>query len=110
MTTTRKTSPAEAEALDEKTTSTEEFEDDVRKVSFEVTLRGKKIKITAPAEIDDAPIEVLEAYELGQNVKAFMSLIGPRQAQKLRAAGMTTKQFNTIVAPAYDEATGLGED
>lgn len=113
MTTRKTTSAAEAETVAEKPASAAAVEDtaeDIREVAFEVTLRGKTIKITCPADLDDAPIEVLEAYEEGKNVKAFMALIGPRQAQKLRAAGMTTKQFNDVVAPAYDKATGLGED
>lgn len=104
MTTANKPSAAKAEAATETDAA-----DEPRKVEFDVELNGTTVKLTVLADLQDAPIEVLEAYEAGQNTKAFMTLIGPAQAQKLRRTGMTTRQFNDVVGPAYQEAAGVGE-
>lgn len=84
--------------------------EDLDTVDFEVTVKDKKITLTVPIDVNDAPIEVAEAFEDGKFLKAFMGLIGPQQATKLRAAGLTTRIFNDDVMPAWQEATGLGND
>ncbi|MEJ6013817.1 hypothetical protein WG936_08210 [Corynebacterium sp. H127] len=96
-------SPAEAEALD------------IEMTEFEVAIVHPKtkveatIKIECAASVDDAPIEVMEAMEDGKYLKAFMAMIGPETAYKLRSAGMTGRVFADDVLPKWQEATGLGE-
>lgn len=104
MTTASKPSAAKAE-----TAAETDAADEPRKVEFEVELNGTTVKLSVLADLMDAPFEVMEAYEDGRHGKAFMALIGPVQAQKLRKAGMTPRQFKDVVTPAYEEATDVGE-
>jgi len=114
MTTTKKT-PAEREATADDDLTAAEIAAaaadayEVETVDFEVTIRGTKITLTTPASMDDAPLSVIEAFEDGKTVNAFMQMIGPAQAAKLRASGVTAKMFADVVVPAWNEATGLGE-
>ncbi|MBH5296195.1 hypothetical protein [Corynebacterium ulcerans] len=79
-------------------------------IEFEVEVKGKKIALTAPASLDDAPVETAIAWEEEKFVKAFSLILGPQQMQKLINAGATVRDFTESVMPAYTEATGLGED
>lgn len=81
----------------------------IETVDINIEIRGTKLKLTFPKSIDDSPIEVGEAFELGHNFRAFMLMAGPAQAAKIRAAGATMRDFSEIIIPAWNEATGLGE-
>lgn len=82
---------------------------EAEEIKFDVEVKSEKITITCPADLNDAPFEVAEAFEEGKNLKAFMGLIGDAQAAKLRAAGLTPRIFSDVVIPAWQEASGLGE-
>lgn len=84
--------------------------DDVESIKFTVDVKGENITIKCPADISDAPFEVAEAFEDNKNLRAFMLMIGARQAAELRAAGLTPRIFNDEVIPKWQEAAGLGED
>ncbi|MDT9411307.1 hypothetical protein [Corynebacterium rouxii] len=96
MTNSKKT-PAQAEATGDN-------------ITFEVEVKDKKITLTAPASLDDAPVATAIAWEEEKFVKAFSLILGPQQMQKLTNAGATVRDFTEVIMPAYTEATGLGED
>lgn len=83
--------------------------DNVEEITFDVEIKGKKLTLTCPADLSDAPFEVAEAFEEGKNLKAFMGLIGEAQAARLRTAGLTPRIFADEVVPAWQEAAGMGE-
>ncbi|MDO5534164.1 MAG: hypothetical protein Q4F65_05895 [Propionibacteriaceae bacterium] len=121
MTTTRKTSAAQAETEREtaeteapKTTGRkgkpEPEGDGIERVTFEVEVRGTTLKLSTPADPDDWPAEAEVAFEQDQHITAFMAIIGPADRAKLRGAGATRRDLREVILPAWNEATGLGED
>ncbi|MCX7445819.1 hypothetical protein OS125_11305 [Corynebacterium sp. P7003] len=82
--------------------------DEAAMVDFTVEIRGKEVNLTAPASFDDAPFEVMEAFENDRIATALKILLGPAGWNKLRAAGTRVSEFHHVVE-AWNEATGLGE-
>jgi len=79
------------------------------KIHFTVTIRNKEIELETVADLMDAPVEVSEAFEQNKPLAAFRALLGELQYSKLKAVGVTTREFLEIILPAWQEATGLGE-
>lgn len=95
---TEKTSPAKNEV------------DEIETVTFTVNIRGKEVELTAPASLDDAPMDAGLAFEDEKYMKAFSIMLGPSQMQKLRNAGARSSEFGGTIMNAWSDATGLGED
>lgn len=79
---------------------------EIETVDFEVAVRGKTVKLNAPANIEDAPFEVLEAFENDRHLTGFFMLIGDVGKAKLRNAGVTGAEIRDIVIPAWNKASG----
>lgn len=92
------TSPAKVEAENEDT------------VTFDVEINGKTITLTAPADLLAADPDAYIAYEERKYGLMLKMILGEVQWQKLRAAGISTKQLMEEVMVKYEEAAGLGED
>lgn len=96
--TKKTTSPAKNEAQEKDT------------VLFNVEINGKTLNLEAPANIMEAGADAYIAYEEKRFGVMMKALLGDLQWDRLRAAGMTTKQLLEDVFTAYQEAAGLGED
>ncbi|WP_257202946.1 hypothetical protein [Corynebacterium cystitidis] len=79
-------------------------------VLFSVDINDKTISLEAPADLMEADPDAYIAYEERKYGLMLKSILGEPQWEKLRSAGMTTKQLIQDVMPAYQEAAGLGED
>lgn len=83
---------------------------DIDTVTFTVDIKGTEVEFTTPADILDCTDEVLEHFDNGKQYAAFMSIIGPEQKARMRAAGSTGRIVMEKVIPAWNEAMGMGED
>lgn len=93
----KSTSPAKVEAEDKDT------------VTFDVEINGKTISLTAPADLLAADPDAYIAYEERKFGVMLKTILGEVQWEKLRAAGISTKQLMEEVMVKYQEAAGLGE-
>ncbi|OJI03952.1 hypothetical protein [Corynebacterium diphtheriae] len=84
--------------------------DEIETVTFTVNIRGKEVELTAPASLDDAPMDAGLAFEDEKYMKAFSIMLGPSQMQKLRNAGARSAEFGGTIMNTWSDATGLGED
>ncbi len=100
--TTKKDSVTEAGIINEVSGAEE--------VTFHVTINGKNITLTVASSLEDAPFTTMKNFESGHVFSGFCSLIGEAQTMRLEQAGCTVRQFTDIVLPAWQEATGVGED
>lgn len=96
--TTEKTSPAKNEV------------DEIETVTFTVNIRGKEVELTAPASLDDAPMDAGLAFEDEKYMKAFSIMLGASQMQKLRNVGARSSEFGGTIMNAWSDVTGAGED
>lgn len=104
------TANAKTAKASESTAAQREAEDsDVELVEFTVTVKGKEIKLTAPADFDDLPMDAALKMESGKHMNALAEVLGEQQMMKLRAYGTTRKDFTNVFL-ALNEAWGLGED
>ncbi len=67
---------------------------EVEAETVEVEWHGQSL--TIPASLDDAPIEVMEAFEAGKSVAALRGLLGATEFERLKAAGMTGRDFKEL--------------
>lgn len=94
-----------------KTTSPAKIESEGKDtVTFDVEINGKTITLTAPADLLSADPDAYIAYEERKFGVMLKMILGEVQWEKLRAAGINTKQLMEEVMVKYQEAAGLGED
>lgn len=84
---------------------------DVDLVTIPVTLRnGAKLDIKMYRDPMDASDEVLEHAETGNIMAYVRGLITPASKFELKRLGNTGHDLVETIFPAYQEATGQGED
>lgn len=83
--------------------------DGVEQVTFTVEVKGQKVSITTPVNMEDGPLEAAELFEQGKELSGFMLLINPEAAAQIRKLRVTVRDFSEKIVPAWNEATGLGE-
>lgn len=101
---TENKAPAVVEAVDNEIIGADQVEFTVRVGAGE----GVEVKLFAPADIMDADPMVLVHQENRRFTSSLVALLGEAQFDRLRAAGMTTRQIKDVME-AYGEATGAGE-
>jgi hypothetical protein len=63
----------------------------------EITVEWRGEKLTLPATLDDAPLEVLELFEKGKAVGAMRGILGDRQLDRLtEKLGLKVRDFSDL--------------
>lgn len=107
---------ATAKKTDEKTQSIEPVKaeaeaHDVDLVTIPVTLlNGAELEIKMFRDPMDASDEVLEHAEVGNIVSYMRGLITPASKFEMKRLNSTGRDLTEVILPAYQEATGQGED
>lgn len=86
--------------------ATKKTENNVETISFEVEVQGKKIKLETVADLLDAPASVAMDFEDGKTLSGFRALVGDYQWSLLEAEGITIRDLNDSILPAWQEAMG----
>lgn len=94
----------------ENTSAAEREANDIETVKFTVNIRGNDVELETVADIMDADAQVSIDQEYKRYANMLLGLLGENQWAKLRAAGMSNRIMLETVLPAWQEATGLGED
>lgn len=82
-------SPAQREAEHETTTT----------IDYAMAVKGDKVKefrFVIPSSLDDSPVEVMEAFELGRAAQGLAAILGAKQWGQFKKERPTVGQLNEL--------------
>lgn len=80
----------------------------IEPVDITIDVNGEEMTFSCPPSIEDAPADVIFHMEDEKPMKAFRTLLGETDMNRMRAAGARVRDFTAFIE-AWTDEVGLGK-